>query len=134
MHRLFLYIGIFIPSRADDFACTKNPNHISPDLLRRTFHFDMPEAPYNASFVEVSQWSPHSNHPFGIHVSNALVLFKIRREPLWRKRKIVYSNLVKERGFWKIIEYIFLSSISTLLKLLNNLFLFFFFLFYLTVI
>lgn len=51
----FSFIGIFISLRADDFACTKNLNHISPDLLKRTFHFNVLEALYNASFIEISQ-------------------------------------------------------------------------------
>lgn len=39
MRICFFFIGIFIPFRADDFACTKDPNHISPDLLKARVSF-----------------------------------------------------------------------------------------------
>lgn len=49
VHVLSLYPTFSFPFMPNnDSECTKGTNHLSPDLLRRTFHFNIPKALYNA--------------------------------------------------------------------------------------
>lgn len=52
----FSFIGVFISFRANNSKCTKGPNHLSLDLLRRMFRSNIPEALYNASSDETLQY------------------------------------------------------------------------------
>lgn len=56
MRQAFPLSVFSFPFRANNSECTKGPNRLSLDLLRRMFRLNIPETLYNASFLETSQY------------------------------------------------------------------------------